>query len=57
MILPVFQTPFHHDESVDFDTLGREWHWLLDEGADGVVMAMVSEDHSFVSKSHGAAGA
>ena len=43
MILPVFQTPFHDDESVDFDTLGRELHWLLDEGADGVVMAMVSE--------------
>ena len=43
MILPVFQTPFHEDEAVDFDTLGRELHWLLDEGADGVVMAMVSE--------------
>ncbi|MDR3402565.1 MAG: dihydrodipicolinate synthase family protein [Chthoniobacter sp.] len=43
MILPVFQTPFHEDESVDFGTLERELHWLLDEGADGVVMAMVSE--------------
>ena len=43
MILPVFQTPFRHDESVDFDTLDRELHWLLDQGADGVVMAMVSE--------------
>lgn len=43
MILPVFQTPFHENESVDFDTLARELHWLLDESADGVVMAMVSE--------------
>ena len=43
MILPVFQTPFNDDEAVDFDTLRRELHWLLDEGADGVVMAMVSE--------------
>jgi len=43
MILPVFQTPYLDDESVDFDTLGRELHWLLDHGADGVVMAMVSE--------------
>src|SRR5687768_7371493 len=43
MILPVFQTPFHDDESVDFDTLGRELDWLLEQGADGVVMAMVSE--------------
>jgi len=43
MILPVFQTPFHEDESVDFDTLGRELDWLIQQGADGVVMAMVSE--------------
>lgn len=43
MILPVFQTPFHEDESVDFDTLGHELDWLLEQGADGVVMAMVSE--------------
>lgn len=43
MILPVFQTPFHDDESIDFDTLGRELHWLIEQGADGVVMAMVSE--------------
>ena len=43
MILPVFQTPFLEDESVDFATLERELHWLLDQGADGVVMAMVSE--------------
>jgi 4-hydroxy-tetrahydrodipicolinate synthase len=43
MILPVFQTSFHEDESVDFETLGRELDWLLAQGADGVVMAMVSE--------------
>ena len=42
-VLPVFQTPFHDDESIDFDTLGREIDWLFDRGADGIVMAMVSE--------------
>ena len=42
-VLPVFQTPFHEDESIDFDTLDRELAWLADQGADGVVMAMVSE--------------
>lgn len=42
-VLSVFQTPFHDDESIDFDTLDRELHWILDQGADGVVMAMVSE--------------
>lgn len=42
-VLPVFQTPFHDDESIDFDTLAREFDWLFDEGASGVVMAMVSE--------------
>lgn len=42
-VFPVFQTPFHSDESIDFDTLGREIEWLFDRGVDGVVMAMVSE--------------
>jgi 4-hydroxy-tetrahydrodipicolinate synthase len=42
-VLPVFQTPFHDDESIDFDTLRREIDWLFERGADGIVMAMVSE--------------
>lgn len=42
-VLPVFQTPYHDDESIDFETLAREFDWLIAEGADGVVMAMVSE--------------
>ncbi len=42
-VLPVFQTPFRDDESLDFDTLQREIDWLFERGADGIVMAMVSE--------------
>ncbi len=42
-VLPVFQTPYHDDETIDYDTLGREIAWLHEQGADGVVMAMVSE--------------
>jgi 4-hydroxy-tetrahydrodipicolinate synthase len=42
-VLPVFQTPFLADESVDWPTLQREIDWLYERGADGVVMAMVSE--------------
>jgi 4-hydroxy-tetrahydrodipicolinate synthase len=42
-VLPVFQTPFHDDESIDFATLDRELDWLLAQGARGCVMAMVSE--------------
>src|SRR3954464_8200525 len=42
-VLPVFQTPYHDDESIDAQTLEREIHWLFDCGADGIVMAMVSE--------------
>lgn len=42
-VLPVFQTPFHLDESIDFETLGREIDWLFNEGAAGIVLAMVSE--------------
>lgn len=42
-VLPVFQMPYHEDESIDFATLEREIDWLIEQGADGVVMAMVSE--------------
>lgn len=42
-VWPVFQTPYHEDESIDFATLEREIAWLFERGADGVVMAMVSE--------------
>jgi 4-hydroxy-tetrahydrodipicolinate synthase len=42
-VLPVFQTPFHEDESIDIEILEKEIAWLYDCGADGIVMAMVSE--------------
>lgn len=42
-VLPVFQTPFHEDETIDFATLEQEIHWLYDQGSDGIVMGMVSE--------------
>ena len=42
-VLSVFQTPFHADESIDFGTLEKEIAWLYDRGANGIVMAMVSE--------------
>lgn len=42
-VLPVFQTPFDDRGEVDFEALQREIAWLLDEEADGVVFAMVSE--------------
>jgi 4-hydroxy-tetrahydrodipicolinate synthase len=42
-VIPVFQTPYHADESIDFTTLEREIDWLFACGADGIAMAMVSE--------------
>ena len=42
-MLPVFQTPYHDDETFDADTLRREIDWLYSCGVDGIVMAMVSE--------------
>lgn len=42
-VLPVFQTPWLADETLDLATLEREIAWLYDCGADGIVMAMVSE--------------
>ena len=42
-VLPVFQTPFNEDESIDFATLEKEIDWLYDQGVEGIVMAMASE--------------
>ena len=42
-VFPVFQTPYHDDESIDFTTLEKEINWLFDRGSNGIVMAMVSE--------------
>lgn len=42
-VLPVFQTPFDENECIDAETLEREIAWLYECGADGIVMAMVSE--------------
>ncbi len=42
-VLPVVQTPFLDDDAIDFATLQREVDWVFQQGADGIVMAMVSE--------------
>src|SRR6476620_9623524 len=42
-VLPVFQTPWLADETLDLETLEHEIGWLYDCGAHGIVMAMVSE--------------
>lgn len=42
-VLPVFQTPYAPDGSVDLDALENEIRWIIAQGADGVVLGMVSE--------------
>lgn len=42
-VLPVLHTPLLEDGSIDSETLQREIDWAFQVGADGVVVAMVSE--------------
>ncbi|QDU60245.1 4-hydroxy-tetrahydrodipicolinate synthase [Planctomycetes bacterium Pan216] len=42
-VLPVLHTPLTEEESIDVPTLQREVDWAFEVGADGVVIAMVSE--------------
>lgn len=42
-VLPVLHTPFTDDGSIDNAILQREIDWAFETGADGVVVAMVSE--------------
>ena len=42
-VLPVLQTPFTGEYQIDAVVLEREIDWAFETGADGVVVAMVSE--------------
>lgn len=42
-VLPVVQTPFAADGTIDVAALRRELHWIIDQGCDGVTTGMVSE--------------
>jgi dihydrodipicolinate synthase/N-acetylneuraminate lyase len=42
-VLPVLQTPFNERGEIDRAAFEREIDWAFDVGADGVVIAMVSE--------------
>lgn len=42
-VLPVLQTPFLENGDIDFEVLESEASWVLENGADGVVVGMVSE--------------
>jgi len=42
-VLPVVQTPFAADGTVDEAALRREVDWVVDQGAHGVTTGMVSE--------------
>jgi 4-hydroxy-tetrahydrodipicolinate synthase len=42
-VLPVLHTPYHDDLSIDFATFQREVDFVYECGADGLVMAMVTE--------------
>ena len=42
-VLPVVQTPFAHDGSIDVAALDSELEWVLDQEVDGLTTGMVSE--------------
>jgi 4-hydroxy-tetrahydrodipicolinate synthase len=42
-VFTVLSTPFNDDDSIDLQTLSKEIEWLIQQGVDGFVLAMVSE--------------
>ncbi len=42
-ILPVVHMPYYENEAIDFDVLSREVDFVLDAGAEGIVLALASE--------------
>jgi 4-hydroxy-tetrahydrodipicolinate synthase len=53
----VLATPFGPDDEIDFASLANEITWVLDHGADGVVMGMVSETLRLASEERDALAA
>ena len=49
-IYPVLQMPLDQDENIDVVALTQEINWLLDLGASGFAVAMVSEVMRFSSE-------
>ncbi len=42
-VLPILQTSYRKDFTLDAETLGRQTDWLFGIGVDGVVLALVGE--------------
>ena len=42
-VLPVVHTPFTAEGDIDFDALGQELTWVMDQDVDGLTTGMVSE--------------
>jgi len=42
-VLPIANTPFRDDDSIDFESLRRQIDWAFATGADGYATGMVSE--------------
>jgi len=42
-VLPVIQTPFTDHDHIDYTALAAEIEWVIQQGADGVTVGMVSE--------------
>ena len=42
-VLPVLQMPYRQDDTVDYDILAGEIDYVIDAGADGIVLALASE--------------
>ena len=42
-VLPVLQTPYHENESIDFDVLTAEIDFVFSAGSGGIVLAQASE--------------
>jgi dihydrodipicolinate synthase/N-acetylneuraminate lyase len=42
-VLPVIQTPFTDHDHIDYTALSAEIEWVIEQGADGVTVGMVSE--------------
>ena len=42
-VFTVLSIPFNENDSIDYETLETEINWLIEQGVDGFVLAMVSE--------------
>ena len=47
-VFPILQTPFNEKREISFEGVRKETEWLIEQGVDGIGIAIASEVFKFL---------